>query len=137
MASIAINLSVAATMVKVAGFGQAGLAFTTSAVALFGFVVQFVMLRNRIGGIHGRALVAQVGRIVLASAAMAIVVGGASYFMRGWLGVAQSARMADVAVSLPLGLTVFYFAAKALGLSELDMVLRSFLGPVRRRLKKV
>jgi putative peptidoglycan lipid II flippase len=134
--SIVINLCVAASMVKLAHWGQAGLALTTSAVALFGFLVQFLMLRNRIGGIHGRALVAQVARVVAASLAMAAAVWLSSHGMRSYLGVGQLARMADVAVSLPLGFAVYYASAKALGLHEIDSVLRSFLNPVTRRLKR-
>ena len=77
IASIVINWAVAATMVQGAGLRQAGLALSTSAVALFGFLVQFFMLRNRIGGIHGRALLAKIGRICLASTALAVEIGRA------------------------------------------------------------
>jgi putative peptidoglycan lipid II flippase len=136
VASIAINLAVAYSMVHLLHFGQSGLAFATSAVALFGFLVQFVILRNRIGGVHGRALMAQVGRIVAASLAMAIAAWLSSHAMRSWLGLSQLGRLADVVISVPLGIGVYYFAAKALGLSELDTVLRSFLNPIRRRLQK-
>jgi putative peptidoglycan lipid II flippase len=59
LASILINYTAASTMIRFAGLGHAGLALSTSAVALFGFVVLFFILRARIGGIHGRALAAQ------------------------------------------------------------------------------
>ena len=136
LASIVINWAVAATMVQGAGWRQAGLALTTSAVALFGFLLQFVMLRNRIGGIHGRVLFARFSRIAVASAALGIAVWLSSRGMRSWLGVDQWARLADVAVSLPFGVAVYYGAAKALGLHEIDMVARSFLGPLQRRLRR-
>jgi putative peptidoglycan lipid II flippase len=134
--SIVINLGVAATMVQGAGMRQAGLALTTSAVALFGFIVQFFMLRNRLNGIHGRALLAQLLRIIAASLALGAVVWLSSRGMRTWLGTSQSARIADLAVSVPLGVAVYYAAAKALGLHEIDMVARSFLGPLERRLRR-
>lgn len=136
LCSIAINFGVAYTMVHLLNFRQAGLALATSSVALFGFLVQFAILRNRIGGIHGRALFSQLIRIVLASLAMAAAAWTSSHAMRAWLGVSQFARLADVAVSVPLGAAVFYAAAKTLGLSEIDTVLRSFLGPLQRRLRK-
>lgn len=134
--SIVINWAVAATMVHGVELRQAGLALTTSAVALFGFLVQFLMLRNRIGGIHGRALLAKLGRIAVASAAMATVVWLSSRGMRAWTGTGHWARLADVAVSMPLGVAVYYFAVKALGLHEIDMVARSFTGPLQRRLRR-
>ena len=59
LGSIVVNYVVAFTMIRVVGMGAAGLALTTAAVALFGFLVQFVLMKNRIGGIHGRALLAQ------------------------------------------------------------------------------
>lgn len=134
LASILINAAVAAAMVSWAGWGQEGLALTTSVVALFGFLVQFLVLRNRLGGIHGRALMMQVGKIAVASLAMAAAVWATSLSLRTSLGVEQWARLTDVAVSVPVGLAVYYAAAKIVGLHEIDMVMRSFVGPVRRRL---
>ncbi len=136
LGSILVNYAVAATMVGRVGMGIAGLALTTSAVALFGFLVQAVVLRRRIGGIHGRALRAQLFRIVTASAAMAVAVAACSFGVRSWLGVSQLARIADVLVSLPVGVAVYYGAAKLFGLGEIDMVVRSFTGPFRRLLER-
>jgi putative peptidoglycan lipid II flippase len=136
LSSIFINYMVASSMIRLGGLGHAGLALSTSAVALFGFLVQFAILRNRIGGIHGRALASQLGRITLASLAMAAAVWLSSYGVRQWLEVSQLARMTDLAISLPLGGAVYYWSAKALGLAEIDMVLRSFTGPLRRRTKR-
>ncbi len=135
LGSILTNWFVASTMVRIPGLGHAGLALSTSAVALCGFALQFALLRKRIGGIHGRALVAQMGKIAAASLAMAAVVWLSSHGMRQ-LGVSQMWRMADVAISVPLGGAVYYWSAKILGLSEIDMVLRSFTGPLRRRLQR-
>ena len=69
--SIVINFAVSYVMTTHTGFGHSGLALSTSAVALFNFVVLFVILRNRIGGIHGRALFATFLKVLAASAAMA------------------------------------------------------------------
>jgi len=136
LTSILINYMVASSMIRLGGLGHAGLALSTSAVALFAFFLQIAMLRNRIGGIHGRALMAQVGRIAVASVAMAAVVWLSSHGLRNWLGITQLARIADLAVSLPLGGAVYYWSAKMLGLGEIDMVMRSFTGPLQRWLKR-
>jgi putative peptidoglycan lipid II flippase len=135
-ASIVINWGAATVMVRGAGFGHAGLALSTSAVALFGFVVQFLLLRKRIGGVHGRSLLSQTFRILAASLVMGAVIWLSSRGMRSWWGVTQWARIGDVAVSLPLGIGVYYAAAKALGLNQIDAVLQSFAGPIRRRWQK-
>ena len=58
LGSIVVNFATAATMIRFAGLGHAGLALSTSAVALFGFFLLFEILRRRIGGVHGRELAA-------------------------------------------------------------------------------
>jgi hypothetical protein len=53
-----------------------------------------------------------------------------------WLGASQMARLADLAVSLPVGLAVYYAACRALGLAEIDGVIRAFARPIQRRLQR-
>jgi len=134
LGSILVNLAVASTMIRVAGLRHAGLALSTSTVALFGFVILFVILRNRLGGIEGRALAAQLGKVGVASIAMAGVVAVSSHFAEARFGVSQLARLADLAVSIPLGLAIYYGVCRALGVSDIDMAVRAFTAPMRRRL---
>ena len=136
LASIAINFAAAETMIRLAGLGHAGLAMSTSIVALFGFVVLFEVLRRRIGGVHGRELRAGIAKVLIASLAMAAITALSSHAMERWLGISQLARLADLAVSIPLGLAVFYGTCRALGVSELDMAIRAFSEPIRRRLRR-
>jgi len=112
--------------------GHASLALSTSAVALFGFIVQFIALRAKVGGLHGRELSRRLVRIGLASAAMGIVAYGSTTAMRAWLGISQGARIADVVVSVPLGLAVYYSMCRLLKLTEIDLALRAFTGPLKR-----
>ena len=70
LVSILINFGTAITMIKVFHLRQAGLALSTSAVALFGFMVLFAILRRRIGGVYGRDLAWGVVKVVLASLMM-------------------------------------------------------------------
>jgi putative peptidoglycan lipid II flippase len=135
LCSIGINYAAAYTMIRVAKIGHAGLAMSTSAVALFGFVVLFALLRARIGGVYGRELARGIAKVLLASVVMGVAVAASSRGMEAWLGVSQPARLADLAVSLPVGLAVFYGMCRALGVEELDMAIRAFTSPVRRRLK--
>jgi len=71
-----------------------------------------------------------------ASLAMAGVTALSSHEMERSMGVSQLARLADLAVSIPLGLGVFYGVCRALGVHEIDMAIRAFTWPVRRRLKR-
>jgi putative peptidoglycan lipid II flippase len=136
LASIVVNYSVASTMIRFAGLRHAGLALSTSAVALSGFLFLFLILRKRIGGIYGRELLGQLWKVGTASAAMAGVVAVSSRAMEGWLGVSQLARLADLAVSIPLGLAVYYGACRALGVSDIQLLARAFVGPIKRRLAR-
>ena len=56
LVSIAVNYATASLLIRFTGLGHAGLALSTSAVAIFGVVALFVILRKRIGGIYGRNL---------------------------------------------------------------------------------
>ncbi len=131
--SIVINYATAVALIRFAGFGHAGLALATSAVALFGFVVLFTILRVRLGGVYGRELVAGFAKVAVASGAMGAAVFLASHGMEQWLGVSQMARRADLAVSIPLGVAVFYVVCRVMGVTDLDLAFQAVLAPVKRR----
>jgi putative peptidoglycan lipid II flippase len=133
--SIAINYIAASTMVRMAGLGHAGLALSTSTVATFNFLLLFGVLRIRIGGIHGRELLSSVFKVIAASAVMGAVCFASSHVMREWLGISKMARLADLAVSVPLGLGCFYSVARALRLAEMEMAGAAIAGPLMRRLR--
>jgi putative peptidoglycan lipid II flippase len=134
--SILINYFTAVMLIRGAGFGHASLALSTSAVAIFGFVVLFAILRARLGGVYGRELTVGFAKVAVASAAMGCAVFVSSRQMEAWLGVTQMARRADLAVSIPLGVAVFYFVCRAMGVTDLDMAFQAVLAPVRRRLRR-
>jgi putative peptidoglycan lipid II flippase len=136
LGSLVINYVAAMLLLRVAHMGIAGLALSTSAVALVGFLILFEMLRRRIGGIHGRELGGQILRVMAASAAMALVVASSTRAFAGWLGVSRMAHLADLMVSIPLGLAVYYVCCRALGVKDLEMTIRAFTAPVTRRWKR-
>jgi hypothetical protein len=65
---------------------------------------------------------------------MGAVIAVTTRVMELRIGVSQLARLADLAVSIPIGLAVFYVGCRLLGVSELDMAIRAFAAPIRRRL---
>ena len=136
LVSVGINYVTAVTMIRVAKLGHAGLAMSTSAVALFSFLALFAILRKRVGGMYGRELAAGEAKVMAAATAMGGVVWLSSHGMEKWLGVSQLARLADLAVSLPLGLATFYAMCRVLGVTDLDMAIRAFTGPIRRRMRR-
>lgn len=122
LASIAINLAAAWGLVRWAGMGHAGLALSTSLVALFGAVTLFAILRERLHGMAGRRLAASAAKVVAAASIMGAVCRASSYAIQAAAGAGKWARLADVAVSIPLGAVVFYGVARALRVAELEAV---------------
>jgi putative peptidoglycan lipid II flippase len=136
IASVAVNFCAAEFMIRVVGLGHAALALSTSMVALFAFVVLFEILRRRVGGVHGRELASSGVKVVAASAVMGAVTWLSSREMTSWLGTSQLARLADLIVSIPVGLAVFYGICRWLGVAELSVAIRAFTAPITRRIKR-
>jgi putative peptidoglycan lipid II flippase len=119
--SILINYVVASLTVKQFGFGHRGLALSISAVATVNFALLFFFMRRKLSGIEGRSLAATFIKVLAASALMGAVCWFVSDQMRLNLGDGSLlARMANVGLSIALGVMVFYVAARALKVSELD-----------------
>ena len=134
--SIVINYAAASALIHGTNLGHAGLALSTSSVAIFGSVALFIILRNRIHGIEGRSLAVSIGKITIASAVMGGAVWVSSHALRHALGVSRWERLLDLAVSIPFGLVVFYLACRLLRVSELDLASRALTGPLLRRLRR-
>jgi putative peptidoglycan lipid II flippase len=132
LCSILINFIAASAMVRTGTLGHAGLALATSLVALFNFTALFWILRNRIGGIHGRALLRSVVQIAVASLAMGIVVALTTHGIEAWLGVRRLARILNLALSIPLGVAVYYSVLRALRVAELEMATSALIAPALR-----
>lgn len=132
--SIVINAIAASSMVKLAGLGHAGLALSTSIVALVSSIVLFEVLRRRVGGVQGRRLFTSFVKITAASAAMGAACALSSRLVGHLAGVSRIARAMDLAVSIPLGLAVFYVGCKVVRLPELEAASRALVDPIRRRL---
>lgn len=135
LASVGVNFTAALVMTQHFGFGHAGLALSTSAVALFTFVVQFVILRRRLGGLYGRALVASLSKIAVACMAMGVAIAGSNALILGNAGFSRGGFLTNLAISIPLGLLAFYGVARQLGVSELDPAFRALASPILRRLR--
>ncbi|MBI5282162.1 MAG: murein biosynthesis integral membrane protein MurJ [Candidatus Solibacter usitatus] len=133
LGSIAINALLAWTLVNGLHFGHAGLALSTSCVALFSFLVLFQAMKLRIGGVHGRRLRGVVLKVSVATLLMASCVWVSSTFIAYALGSRFPGRMVDLAVSIPLGLAVLLWCCRSLRVEELSMAARALGGPLLRR----
>jgi peptidoglycan biosynthesis protein MviN/MurJ (putative lipid II flippase) len=71
-------------------------------------------------------------RIIAASVVMGVAVWLSSHAVQDWVGISRLGRLADLAISIPIGLLVFYSACRLLRVSELDLATRALAGPLRR-----
>lgn len=133
-ASIVINFATAYSMIHFVGLGHAGLALSTSAVALFNALALFILIRYKTRRIYGRSLLESVVKIAIASAVMGAIVWLTSHEIAALLGHGRRARLVDLAVSIPIGLVALYGAARLLKIAELEVAMQSLAGPLRRRL---
>ena len=130
--SIFLNYALNWTLIRVLGWGHGGLACSTSLVAGFNFAALFWMMKRKLGGIYGRRLTWSVLKIAMASAFMGANCWLSSTAVRYVLGESSAARMADLTLSVPLGLAVLYGMCRFLRVQELDAaqeaVIRRFRG---------
>jgi putative peptidoglycan lipid II flippase len=132
IASIAVNAGAAFYMVRIAGFGHAGLALTSSVVSTFSAVTLLVLLRPKIGGVEGWELVGGALKITAAAALMGLVCHEVVAASHAFVHVSALARVLDLAAGVPAGAATFYAAAAALRVPELSHarteLLRKFRG---------
>ncbi|HEV2762649.1 MAG TPA: murein biosynthesis integral membrane protein MurJ, partial [Pyrinomonadaceae bacterium] len=108
------------------GYGHAGLALSTSLIALFNFFALVFFMRRRIRRLEGRRILSSFLRISLVSAALS----AAAYFTHLWVfrllgGQSLWARLADTFVPIAAGALVFFFTARLLRIEELDSAVQA------------
>lgn len=132
VASVAVNAGAAFYMVRIAGFGHAGLALASSVVSTFSALTLLALLRPKIGGVEGWKLIAGTLKIVAAAAIMGFVCRGVVVASHTLLRAGGLARIADVAAGIPTGALSFYVAAAALKVPELAHARAEVLRRLRR-----
>jgi putative peptidoglycan lipid II flippase len=109
---------------------HAGVALATAAGFWINFLILLVLLRQRLGGMGGRAILASLFRLVLASLAMGAVVWTVAAKLVPYRMIwTLPLRMGWVGAVAALGAATFLAFAKLLGAPEVDEV----LGGLRRK----
>jgi putative peptidoglycan lipid II flippase len=130
--SIATNYVIVSNMTQAHSFGHAGLALSTAAVAISGAIVQFIILRGRVGGIYGRALFSSVMKITFATAVMSLGVWGAAWLAGQWQPVGRGRYLATLALAIPTGLALYYYTCRSLKIEEMDLAVTALAKPLER-----
>jgi putative peptidoglycan lipid II flippase len=125
MLSVAANFVFAEFLVTEFHLGIAGLALSTSIVALSGCILLFARLRRRLGGLDGRYLTGRFLRVAAASLAMAIPVALATTYIARQFGESKRSDFLNLAVCIPLGAALFFGAATLLKIEEVSAIRRA------------
>jgi len=99
--------------------------------------VLFWIMRDRIGGVHGRRLRAVVWKVLFASAVMAAAVWGLSAGVHAAIHREGVARALDILFGVPAGAAIVYLLCRAMKVEELEMATRALSGPMLRRFPAV
>jgi putative peptidoglycan lipid II flippase len=137
LVSVALNFGAALMLLDFFHLGHAALALTTSVVAVSACVLLFELLRRRLGGVEGRYLAHRLTRIMFGSLLMAAPLWLIDRGMIRWLGQTRLADLAELAVTLPVGLGTFALTMKIFKIDEARFALSVFTSPFTRKLDRV
>ncbi len=121
--SIITNYAVAKSTVDYFGMGHRGLALSISVVSIVNFALLFVFLRRKVGKMEDGNLLSTFVKVTAAAALMGAICWLVSHQIEAAMGtVSLPARLIDVGTSIAIGMTVFYLAARAFKVAELDQM---------------
>ena len=132
LAAVLVNGVAAFAMVRIAGFGHAGLALSASIVSTFSSLALLLLLRRKIGALQGRELMLGLTKIIGAAGVMGLLCRGVVMASHALLGTPSIARAADIVIGVPVGALSFYGMAAALKVPELANARAQVLRKLRR-----
>lgn len=114
------------------GFGHRGLALSTSLVAITNFVLLYAMMRRHTTHLETRSMLATLGKLAIAGAALAFVCAASQWiFFRSLQELRLWQKAIEVGLTVAVGSATFFGAAYLLRIAEVHDVVQL----VRRRLR--
>lgn len=132
VASVLVNAIAAFVIVRLAGFGHAGLALTTSVVSTFSSLTLLLLLRFKVGALNGRQLMIGLVKIAAAAGLMGVVCHMVVVASHTLLRLPWLARIADIIIGIPAGAGSFYAIATVLRVPELARTRAELVRKFRR-----
>ena len=115
------------------GWGHRGLAFSTSCVATFNFLVLYGLMHQRLKRLETRRLLAMLGKVALASAALAAICWASQHWLLAeWATQAFIRKLGSLLLTVIVGVLVFLGCGAALRIEELHTLMTS----IQRRLRR-
>src|SRR5450755_735247 len=105
------------------GWGHRGLAFSTGCVATCNFLLLYALMRRRLGGLESRRMLASLGKIAVAGAALCAVCAASSHWLLAdWATQAFWSKAAALFGTVIAGMLVFAGCGALLKIEELTDV---------------
>ncbi|CAN5762927.1 murein biosynthesis integral membrane protein MurJ [soil metagenome] len=125
--------TVGVTAERPSGFGHIGVALATSIIALLNFLALTFLMRRKIGRIEGRTILSSLVKIIIASLLMSAACYGSYYALSNFFQTKTLiVQFAEALIPIAVGGIVFLFAAKILGVKELNQAINT----VKRKFKR-
>jgi putative peptidoglycan lipid II flippase len=134
MVCIVLNVVLNLLLVRTS-LSYAGLALGTGIAALANAAMLFWMLRRRLTGLDDRRVLTALGKVLVASAAMAAVAWAVEHELaRQWVGIEPWRRAVRVGLAISMGLGTLALTARLLRLHEFQVAFGRVWGRVAGRL---
>jgi len=131
--AVALNLLLNWVFTFQLGWGHRGLAFSTACVASSNFLILYFLMRAQLGRLESRAMLALLGKVALASAALfAVSWAGAHLLLADWAVQPFWPKCASLVLVIGVGAAAFFLCANALGIREVHDIMAG----LRRRLRR-
>lgn len=125
---LAVGLNVAANLMLFDALGVEGLALGHSIAYSFAAIAAATVLRRRLGGLEGRAMLGGLLRVLAAAVLTGAAAWGAARLMSEMVGAdTLGEQLAQVAVGVGAGLIIFVGAALLFRMEEFELVKRTLL----------
>ena len=117
--------------------GHAGLAMSTSAVALTGAIAQYVLLERRLGTIGGAPLLSTLSKVAIGSLAMAATIWLLSNAIGHQFLTGKLNYWSNILFTIPCAAAAYYFTCRWLGVAEMETAAKALTGPLTRLRAKI
>jgi putative peptidoglycan lipid II flippase len=115
------------------GWGHRGLAFSTGCIATFNFLLLYALMENQLKGLESRRLLRLLGKLAVATAALAAVCAASSrWWLADWQTQAFLTKLAALLGTVTLGGAVFVASGLLLHIEELKELQNALARRLRR-----
>jgi putative peptidoglycan lipid II flippase len=115
------------------GWGHRGLAFSTGCIATVNFLLLYALMRRHLKGLESRRMLAMLGKVAIASAALAAVCAASVHWLlRDWATQSFPEKLAYLFGTVTVGGVVFTGCGVLLHIKELKELQSAIMRRLRR-----